>query len=168
MLTEIPKRTCQALGVSVEAPRHPAEVVCNRDGLEWFSCREHAPKSVKVLSLREWYVKHGLLERTWTGITLQELADEFEIPLFVGDPRTVADPLGVSRKSPNAQACKAGVCAASIDKSTAYSICHEMAHVIVGYPGPGGESEVMDVHRMLAEKLSEPARSRALQEVPHG
>jgi len=59
MPTEIPDQRCQALD-DLE-PRHAAEVVCNRDGSEWFSCREHAPGSVKATPLREWYAAHGLL-----------------------------------------------------------------------------------------------------------
>jgi len=59
MPTETPDHLCQALD-DVD-PSHAAEVVCNRGGLEWFSCREHAPKSVKATPLRDWYATHGLL-----------------------------------------------------------------------------------------------------------
>lgn len=61
MLTKVPERMCQAM--DDRSPRHAAEVVCNRDGLEWFSCREHVPGSAKAVPLRDWYVMHGLLER---------------------------------------------------------------------------------------------------------
>ena len=59
MLTVIPTRVCQALNDSSEG--HPAEVVCNRDGLEWFSCLEHVPDGVPAVPLRDWYVMHKLM-----------------------------------------------------------------------------------------------------------
>lgn len=51
-------RWCQAMDDL--KPSHAAEVVCNRDGLEWFSCREHAPKGVKVVALGDWFARHSL------------------------------------------------------------------------------------------------------------
>ena len=60
MLTEAPERWCQAM--NDRNLRHGADVVCNREGLEWFSCREHVPKGVKAVPLRDWYIMHGLLE----------------------------------------------------------------------------------------------------------
>lgn len=60
---ETPDRPCQALSHASE-PRHPAEVVVNRDGLQWFSCRAHVPKAVTVVAIHKWFKRYGLLETT--------------------------------------------------------------------------------------------------------
>jgi len=56
---EIPKRQCQALN-HMHLPPHDAEVVCSRENssicsLQWFSCREHAPKDVRTEPIEEWF-----------------------------------------------------------------------------------------------------------------
>ncbi len=91
-------------------------------------------------------------------MTLEALAQHVGIELFVGDPTTVADPLGVVGASPNAQACRRGVCA---DESMhAYSVLHEMAHILVGFDKL--HSEVFKRQAQLAAMLDEPARSKAM------
>ncbi len=91
-------------------------------------------------------------------MTLQELAWLVDVELFVGDPATVADPLGVRGASPYAQACQRGVCALSYSVDCAYSVCHEIAHVMVGFED---EHAVLRCQTRLARLLDEPLCSRA-------
>lgn len=92
-------------------------------------------------------------------MTLTELSESIEVPLATGDPSAAPDPLGEVGASPHAQACKSGVVAISLTADCAYSICHEMAHIILGFDAP--HDEVFRQHRWLADKLDEPMRSMA-------
>lgn len=96
-------------------------------------------------------------------MTLRQLARRLGIGLFVGDPSTTIDPIGLVGASPDAQACRRGVCVRSLTPYSAYSACHELAHVIVGWPLLD-ELEVFRVQNVLASMLDEPFRSKALPE----
>lgn len=57
----VPSRRCQALDHQ-HLPEHPAEVVCNRDGLQWFSCCEHTPKDVSTENIEDFFIRNNILE----------------------------------------------------------------------------------------------------------
>ncbi len=92
---------------------------------------------------------------------IESLARRLGVDLFVGDPATTAEPIGLVGASPNAQACQRGVCVTSLTPYCAYSICHELAHIVVGFPVLD-ENEVFRVQNVLASMLDETWRSKAL------
>ena len=108
-------------------------------------------------------------ERLWKGFMAQMsplkwLGDLVGIEVYEGDPQLVAASLGKVGASPYAQACSRGVCVVALgDPACAYSVCHELAHLIVGLDKP--ESYVLGAQVVLARMLREPWRSRAMPDV---
>lgn len=100
---------------------------------------------------------------------LNTLARRCGVWLFVGDPATVADPYGDVDASPEAQACKRGVCTLGLTPDCAYSVVHELAHILVGFGDEqwAPEARVLDCHELLASMLVEPFRSKAMSELTH-
>ena len=97
-------------------------------------------------------------------MTLVELSDHVGVPLLAGDPRAAPNPLGEneSRVSPRAQACASGVVAIDFTEDCAYSIVHEMAHIVMGFDAD--HDQVFEMQGYLAGMLDEPMRTRALGE----
>ena len=101
-------------------------------------------------------------------MNLQALAHALRIPLIVVDsPRAFAcaDALGVIGSSPYAQACERGVLTLGTGIECAYSVCHELAHKVVGFDALGGpaqaEARVLVIQRDLAAALDPPLRRAA-------
>ncbi len=92
-------------------------------------------------------------------MTLTELAQHLGIALIIdGKPHAAHDAIGMTSASPYAQACERGVLAISIGPDTAFSICHEFAHLLTGYDD---EARTLGAQTALAALLDEPAKSRA-------
>ena len=92
-------------------------------------------------------------------MTLTELADHLGIALIVdANPEAAEDCVGLSGASPQAQACDRGVLVTSIGPDTAYSICHEMAHLLTDC---GDEARTFGAQTALAAMLDGDEKRRA-------
>ncbi len=100
------------------------------------------------------------------GMNLEWLAIRCGVDLYIGDLGAVVEPYGDLDASPYAQACRRGVCTLGVQPDCAYSVVHEMAHILVGFGALesediGVELRVRDLQKLLASMLAEPYQSKA-------